>query len=158
MASLSIIFLTIISLLWMAITSLILIRIPRCNTIPKPWKWFIAVFLILQIIKNGFQIYDLLVKENIIKQSSGSKQNIVIDKSILISMNRLSLVSFFYYLTSLFIMIFLYYIIFQSIFVCNDKVISNQLVWMFVVLTILQYGSITIAKPNVEQKLMMNAL
>lgn len=157
MASLNVFMYIMITLVWMALTAFLIFRMPKCTTIPKSGKIFVIVFLVLQLFVNGQQLYEILVKENIIYQTA-SKNNVVTDKNTLTKISKLLISNQWFIMLSLCLTIGLYYILFNAIFQCNDKVISKQLIWAFLLTTVVQYLVVSTIKVTTENKLLLSAM
>ena len=115
MISINVLAYTIITLLWIALAAFVVLRIPRCKTLKKSLQIFIIIFLVLQILIVGHQLYDLLVKENIIQITTKVKTSILSDNATLSSLSNLLVSSQWFNLLTLVMTIVLYYIIFKSI-------------------------------------------
>lgn len=157
MTSLNVLFYATVTLLWIALASFIIIRVPKCKTIPKAGQVFVIIFLLLQIFIDGHQLYEILVKENIIKMTN-SKTHIVSDTDTLNSLSKFLLSSQLFNLLSFLFMVVLYYIIFKAIYQCNEKIIDPKLMWTFVILTIVQFLTAAAVKSTTENKLLLSAM
>lgn len=158
MISINVLAYTIITLLWIALAAFVVLRIPRCKTLKKSLQVFIIIFLVLQILINGHQLYDLLVKENIIQIASKIKFNIVSDNATLQSMSNLLVSSQWFNLLTLIMTIVLYYIIFKSIQQCGERNLDKCLILSFMVLTVVQYLYTSTLKSRTENKLLIQAM
>jgi hypothetical protein len=158
MTSLNVLFYATVTLIWIALAAFIIIRIPKCKTVPKAGQIFVIIFLLLQVFIHGHQLYEILVKENIIKITNTLKTSIVSDKETLNSLSNLLLGSQWFNLLSFVFMVVLYYIIFKAIYKCSEKIIDTKLMWAFVVLTIVQYLTAATVKSTTENKLLLSAM
>ncbi len=158
MISVSTLFYIIVTLTWVAIASFIIIRVPKCKTVPQSAQVFIIIFLLLQILSNGHQLYEILVKENIIHLSNTNKTNIVSNKETLTSLSNLLLGTQWFNLLSFIFMIILYYILFRAVQKCNEPVIGGKLLWSFIIVTMVQYFSAATMKSTTENKLLLSAM
>jgi hypothetical protein len=158
MTSLNVLFYATVTLLWIALAAFIIIRVPKCKTVPKAGQIFVIIFLLLQVFIHGHQLYEILVKENIIKITNTLKTSIVSDKETLNSLSNLLLGSQWFNLLSFAFMVVLYYIIFKAIYKCSEKIIDTKLMWAFVILTIVQYLTAATVKSTTENKLLLSAM
>lgn len=158
MTSLNVLFYATVTLLWIALAAFIIIRVPKCKTVPKSGQAFVIIFLLLQIFIHGDQLYSTLVKENIIKLTNSAKSNIVSDKETLSSLSNLLLSSQWFNLLSFILMVVLYYIIFKAIYRCSEKIIHTKLMWAFVIITIVQYLTAATIKSTTENRLLLSAM
>lgn len=158
MTSLNVLFYATVTLLWIAFASFIIIRVPKCKTVPKAGQVFVIIFLLLQIFISGHQLYEILVKENIINVTNSNKNNIVSDKETLNSISKFLLSSQWFNLLSFVFMVVLYYIIFKAIYKCSEKIIDSKLMWTFVILTIVQFLTAVTVKSTTENKLILSAM
>lgn len=145
-------------MVWIALASFIVLRIPKCKTLNKSLQIFVIVFLVLQIFVQGHQLYDTLVKENIIQITSKYKFDIISDKNTLNSLSNLLLSSQWFNLFSLLLTVVLYYIIFNAISRCGEKQLDKRLVWGFLIATIVQYLFMATLKSKTENKLLLSAM
>ncbi len=158
MTSLNVLFYATVTLIWIALAAFIIIRVPKCKTVPKAGQIFVIIFLLLQVFIHGHQLYETLVKENIIKITNTLKTSIVSDKETLNSLSNLLLGSQWFNLLSFAFMVVLYYIIFKAIYKCSEKIIDTKLMWAFVILTIVQYLTAATVKSTTENKLLLSAM
>lgn len=158
MISLNIFLYTLLTLVWIALASFIVLRIPKCKTLNKSLQIFVIVFLVLQIFVQGHQLYDTLVKENIIQITNKINFNIISDKNTLNSLSNLLLSSQWFNLFSLLLTVILYYIIFNAIARCGEKQLDKRLVWGFLISTIVQYLYMATLKSKTENKLLLSAM
>lgn len=158
MISINVLTYTIITLLWIALAAFVVLRIPRCKTLKKSLQIFIIIFLVLQILINGHQLYDLLVKENIIQIASKIKTNIISDNVTLQSLSNLLVSSQWFNLMTLIMTVVLYYIIFKSIYQCGERNLDKRLIWSFMILTVVQYLYTSTLKSRTENKLLIQAM
>lgn len=154
----AVILFTIINLLWIATAAYLIVRLPQCKSIPKFGKVFVILLLTLQIINSAFSLYRILKKENIIRDVENVKNEIKSNKTTLTNLNSLIMGDFWHQILTLLVIIILYYIIFRTIYTCDKNVIPSNVVWGFLVLTIIKYGSMSIVKPSVDNKLILHAL
>lgn len=146
-------------MVWIALASFIVLRIPKCKTLNKSLQMFVIVFLVLQIFIQGHQLYDTLVKENVIQVSNKQQSNnIISDKNTLNSLSNLLLSSQWFNLLSLLLTVVLYYIIFNAISRCGEKQLDKRLIWGFLISTIVQYLFMAILKSKTENKLLLSAM
>lgn len=158
MISLNVLTYTIITLVWMALAAFVVLRIPKCKTLNKSLQVFVIIFLVLQIFINGHQLYDLLVKENIIQIADNYKKNIISDIPTLNSLNNLLVSSQWFHLLTLVLTVVLYYIIFRAIHHCGEKNMDKRLIWSFLGVTIAQYLYTAMLKSKTENKLLLSAM
>jgi len=158
MISINVLAYTIITLLWIALAAFVVLRIPRCKTLKKSLQIFIIIFLVLQILINGHQLYDLLVKENIIQIASKVKTNIISDNATLQSLSNLLVSSQWFNLLTLIMTVILYYIIFKSIHECGERNMDKRMVVAFMIITIIQYLYTATLKSRTENKLLIQAM
>lgn len=154
----AVILFTIINLLWIALAAYLVVRLPQCNSIPYVGKIFIMLLMMLQIVNTAFMLFQTLTKENIIRDVTKIKSRIDSNKTTLTSLNSLLMSDFWHQILNLIIMIVLYYIIFRTIYSCEKSVIHPNLIWVFLVLTVIKYGINSILKPSVDNKIMLHAL
>lgn len=154
----AVILFTIINLLWIALAAYLVVRLPHCKAIPYAGKVFIMLLFVLQIINTAFTLFQTLTKENIIRDVTNVKSKIDSNKTTLGSLNSLLMSDFWHQILNLLIMIVLYYIIFRTIYSCEQSVIPSNLVWGFLIVTVLKYGIVSIVKPSVDNKMMLHAL
>lgn len=159
MITINIFLYTLLTLVWIALASFIVLRIPKCKTLNKSLQMFVIVFLVLQIFIQGHQLYDTLVKENVIQVSNKQQSNnIISDKNTLNSLSNLLLSSQWFNLLSLLLTVVLYYIIFNAISRCGEKQLDKRLIWGFLISTIVQYLFMAILKSKTENKLLLSAM
>jgi hypothetical protein len=158
MISINVLAYTIITLLWIALAAFVVLRIPRCKTLKKSLQIFIIIFLVLQILIVGHQLYDLLVKENIIQITTKVKTSILSDNATLSSLSNLLVSSQWFNLLTLVMTIVLYYIIFKSIQKCGERNLDKRLIWSFMILTVVQYLYTSTLKSRTENKLLIQAM
>lgn len=148
---------TVINLIWIALASYLVVRLPRCKSIPPVGKMFIILLLILQIVNSLFLLQEIIAKENIMRDVK-SKTKVDSNKSTLDNLNRLLMTDFWHQILTLLIIIVLYYVIFKTIYTCEHTVIPSNIVWVFLVITVLKYGMVSVVKPSVDNKIMLQAI
>lgn len=154
----AVILFTVINLIWIGLASYLVVRLPRCKSIPQVGKIFIILLLILQIVNSIFLLQEIITKENIMRDVEKNKNKVDSNKSTLSSLNRLLMTDFWHQILTLLIIIVLYYVIFKTIYTCEHTVIPSNVVWAFLVITVLKYGMVSIVKPSVDNKIMLQAI
>ena len=158
MMSANIILYILMTLIWMSLAAFVIIRVPKCKTIPKLAQVFVIIFLLLQIFARGQNLYEVLVKENIVNITSVAKSQVVTDTNTLQNLSKLLMSSHWFNILSFVLMIVLYYIIFRAIYQCNEKVIPPKLIWSFVIVTIILHFVESTARSNVDNKILLNSM
>lgn len=154
----AVIIFTVINLIWIALASYLVVRLPRCKSIPPVGKMFIILLLILQIVNSLFLLQEIIAKENLMRDVSNNKTKVDSNKTTLTNLNRLLMTDFWHQILTLLIIIVLYYVIFKTIYTCEHSIIPSKLVWIFLAVTVLKYGMVSVVKPSVDNKIMLHAL
>lgn len=158
MLSLNVVFYSLVALAWVAMAGFIIIRVPKCKSIPKSAQVFVIIFLLLQIFIQGQHLYEVLSKENIISVTKPLKTQVVSDTTTLNNLSNLLLSSYWFNILTFLLMVVLYYIIFKAIYQCNDQIIPPKLIWSFVVTTIVLHFVSASVRSTIDNKILLNAM
>lgn len=149
---------TIINLIWIGLASYLIVRLPRCKSIPRVGTMFIILLLVLQIINSLFLLKEVIAKKNIIRDVENNKNRVDTNKATLGNLHSLLMTDFWHQILTLLIVIVLYYVILKTIYTCENSVIPSNLVWAFLIVTVLKYGIISVVKPSVDNKILLYAI
>lgn len=158
MMSISLMLFILITLIWVGLASFITIRIPACQSVPLGARMFVMAFLTMQIITQLYNLYSTMTEQHVITTTNHKSTKVNTDKETVNAISKYLMFSFWFFIAIFIITIFIYYILFKTIFSCKDNVIPKNIFWVFLIATALQIAGASIIKTMTKQKLMMNAM
>lgn len=145
------------TLVWLGLAAFFVVRIPKCDNVPVGARIFVMVFLIFQIITQAFQLSEILKKKSLIVKTN-YKTNVNTHKNTIGEVNNLLMTYTWFYISMIILLVFIYYIIFKSIYTCKNNIIPKEFFWGFIIATAAQISLMSIVKTCTEKDIMMNAL
>lgn len=147
----------LVTLLWLGLAGFFVVRIPRCETVPVGARIFVMVFLIFQIITQIVNLSEIMQKKRLVTKTS-YKTNINTNRSTLDDVNKLLLTYSWFYVSMIILLVFIYFIIFKSIYTCENNIIPKEFFWAFIVITAIQIGLMSVVKTNTEKDVALTAI